>query len=82
MKRMANFARFVVATALISFPASAQTLASGGQIIPLYANGTVQSPGLPEARMTLETGDTMTSTSANRLWSCSVRPPVTRTALR
>ncbi|MCL1500221.1 alpha/beta hydrolase [Xanthomonas nasturtii] len=52
-------AGLMLASGWISTAAAAQTPASGGVIIPLYAAGTNESLSVPELRDTLETGETL-----------------------
>lgn len=60
MRRLAAVAGLVMAAAFLSTAATAQTAASHGTIIPLYAKGQVTPLGVPETREKLsETGETM-----------------------
>ncbi|MEA9861281.1 hypothetical protein ABFU27_17320 [Xanthomonas campestris pv. raphani] len=49
----------MLASGWISTATAAQTPASRGVILPLYAEDTTESLGVPELRDTLETGETL-----------------------
>ena len=59
MRPSARYMAVALAAVLLATTASAQNPAAGGQIIPLYAAGSVASLGVPETRERQTTGETM-----------------------